>query len=381
MLLHSSSQVRPALRIDSAELRLVELKLLNPFRISTGVVTKKVFPLLTLRSGNIEGYAEGVADVLPDYLPETTVSSMMMMRDVFLPQIVNMSFSTPYEINLMTRRWRDHQMAKACVEMAFWDLWSKSLGLSLSQALGGTRKEVEVGVSLGIKEIPETLSDVEHHVQQGYRRIKLKVMPGHDLKLLEKVRNNFPDIHLTVDGNCAYSLADLSVLQRMDEFGLDYIEQPFAWDDLLDHAKLQSLMRTAICLDECIRSPELCRKALAIDAGRVINIKVGRVGGHAYARQIHDMCQAHDVPVWCGGMLEAGIGRAHNIHLSTLEQFKRPGDTSSSSRYFERDIVCESLEAENGIMIVPAQCAGIGVTLDHGFIEHVTLSSEKFGSA
>lgn len=378
MHIHSSPQLRPALRIDSAELRLVELKLLNPFRISTGVMTKKVFPLLILRSDGIEGYAEGVVDVLPDYLPETTVSSMMMMRDVFLPQMVGKSFSTPYEINLMTRRWRDHQMAKACVEMAFWDLWSKSLGLSLSQALGGTRKEVEVGVSLGIREIRETLLDVERHVQQGYRRIKLKVMPGHDLKLLEHVRNRFPDIHLTVDANCAYSLADLSVLQQMDGFALDYIEQPLAWDDLHDHAKLQSLMRTAICLDECIRSPELCRKALAIDAGRVINIKVGRVGGHASARQIHDICQAHDVPVWCGGMLEAGIGRAHNIHLSTLEQFKRPGDTSSSSRYFERDIVCESLETENGIMPVPMQGAGIGVTLDQDFLDRVTLSREEF---
>lgn len=378
MLFQAPSQLRPKLRIDSAELRLVELKLLNPFRISTGVATKKTFPLLILRSGNIEGYAEGVCDTLPDYLPETTVSSMMMMRDVFLPQIIGKEFSTPYELSQMMRHWRDHQMAKACVEMAYWDLWSKSLGLSLSHALGGTRKDVEVGVSLGIKEIPESLLDVERHVQQGYRRIKLKVMPAHDLKLLEKVRNRFPDIHLTVDANCAYTLADLALLRQFDDFGLDYIEQPLAWDDLQDHAKLQSMMRTAICLDECIRTPELCRKALAIDAGRVINIKVGRVGGHAYARQIHDICQAHDVPVWCGGMLESGIGRAHNIHLSTLEQFKRPGDTSSSSRYFERDIVCEKLETENGIMPVPSNGAGIGVTLDYDFLETVTLSKEAF---
>jgi len=370
--------IRPELYIDSAELRLVELKLLHPFRISTGVMTRKLFPLVILRSGDLEGYAEGVADVLPDYLPETTVSSMMMMRDVFLPQMVGRSFGAPQEIEAMTRNWRDHQMAKACVEMAFWDLWAKSLGLPLSKALGGTRSEVMVGVSLGIKEIPETLVDVERHVQQGYRRVKLKVMPGHDVKLVEMVRTHFPDIHLTVDANCAYTLADLPVLRQLDCLDLDYIEQPLAWDDLQDHARLQSQMKTAICLDECIRTPELCRKALSIDAGRVINVKVGRVGGHVNAKRIHDICQAHDVPVWCGGMLEAGIGRAHNIHLSTLEQFKRPGDTSSSSRYFERDIVCEPLETENGIMPLPSNGAGIGVTLDMEFLDTVSVSKEIF---
>lgn len=370
------SPLRAPLVIDSAELRLIELPLLQPFTISSGTMVKKVMPLVILRGGGHEGYAEGVADVLPDYLPETIVSSMMMLRDVLLPQVVGRAFANPQQIERLFRPWRDHQMAKAAVEMAFWDLWAKVQGLPLWQVLGGTRSEVEVGVSLGIKEIPRTLADVRVHVQQGYRRIKLKVMPGHDLRLLDAVRAEFPDIHLTVDANCCYTLADLPVLRAMDGYGLDYIEQPLAWNDLHDHVRLQAMLATPICLDECIRSLADCRKALASDAGRVINIKVGRLGGHVVAKQVHDLCLAHDVPVWCGGMLEAGIGRAHNIHLCTLEQFSRPGDTSSSSRYFQRDIVAEPLETANGLMPIPANGAGIGVTLDWDFLDSVSGSVE-----
>ncbi|MDO9524737.1 MAG: o-succinylbenzoate synthase [Gemmobacter sp.] len=372
------SPIRPPLRIEKAELRLVELPLIQPFTIANGTMYKKVFPLVVLHAEGHEGYAEGVADVLPDYLPETIVSSMLMLREVFLPQMVGQSFENPQAVERMIRPWRDHQMAKAAVEMAFWDLWAKVQGQPLRSVLGGTKPEVEVGVSLGIKDISRTLNDVGVHVQQGYRRIKLKVMPGHDLRLLEAVRKDFPDIHLTVDANCSYTLADMSVLRAMDGFGLDYIEQPLAWNDLHDHARLQAVMTTPICLDECIRSVADCRKALASHAGRVINIKVGRLGGHVEARRVHDLCQAWDVPVWCGGMLEAGIGRAHNIHLSTLEQFTKPGDTSSSSRYFHRDIVVEKLETENGLMPVPANGAGIGVTLDWDFLATVTTSTEKF---
>lgn len=370
--------IRVPLRIDQAELRLIELPLIQPFTIATGTMTRKVFPLVVLHGEGFEGYAEGVADVLPDYLPETIASSMMLLRDVLLPQLVGHSFENPQAVERLIRPWRDHQMAKATVEMAFWDLWAKVQGLPLRSVLGGTKTEVEVGVSLGIRDIPRTMADVAQHVQQGYRRIKLKVMPGHDLRLLEAVRHDFPDIHLTVDANCSYTMADLQVLRALDGFGLDYIEQPLAWNDLHDHARLQAMMATPICLDECIRSVADCRKALASDAGRVINIKVGRLGGHVEARRVHDLCQAWDVPVWCGGMLEAGIGRAHNIHLSTLEQFTKPGDTSSSSRYFHRDIVAEKLETDNGLMPVPANGAGIGVTLDWDFLNSVTTTTESF---
>ncbi len=206
-----------------------------------------------------------------------------------------------------------------------------------------------------------------------------KIKQGHDVALLEAVRKAFPAIKLTVDANTDYRLSDIAVLQAMDGFGLDYIEQPLAYDDIYDHARLQKQMKTAICLDESIRTVTHARQALQMQAGRVINIKVGRVGDHTEARMIHDLCKAFDVPVWCGGMLEAGIGRAHNIHLSTLSNFTKPGDTSSASRYFKRDIVNEPLEVANGVIGVPSNGAGIGVTLDMPFLDTVTTHREEIG--
>ena len=367
---------RAALCVDSAELRLVRLPLVTPFTIATGTMTEKIFPLLTLRSDGIEGYAEGVMDPLPDYLEETVAGAMDLLRNVLLPQVVGQRFDNPQALARRLAPWRANHMAKATVEMAFWDLWAKSLGLPLQTVLGGSGAAVDVGVSLGIGPVPETVERVAAHLEQGYRRIKLKVKPGHDIGLLQAVRGAFPDAHLTVDANCCYTLADTALLQRMDDFALDYIEQPLAWDDIHDHATLQARVRTPICLDECIRTVEHARKALQTDAARVINIKVGRSGGYCTALRIHDLCEAFAVPVWCGGMLESGIGRAHNIHLSTLPNFTKPGDTSSASRYFTRDIVNERLETEGGRMAVPAG-AGIGVTLDHDYLRAATLSVES----
>lgn len=361
------------LRIDGATLRLVRLPLVTPFTIATGTMTEKVFPLLTLKAGGIEGYAEGVMDPLPDYLEETVAGAMDLLANVLLPQVLGKGFATPESLARLMAPWRANHMAKATVEMAFWDLWAKSLDLPLQTVLGGEGDAVEVGVSLGIGPIAGTLERVAAHLAQGYRRIKLKVKPGHDIALLQAVRQAFPEAHLTVDANCCYTLADTGLIRRMDDFALDYIEQPLAWDDIHDHAVLQSRLRTPICLDECIRTVEHARKALQTDAARVINIKVGRSGGHAAARRIHDLCEAFQVPVWCGGMLESGIGRAHNIHLSTLPNFTKPGDTSSASRYFTRDIVCEKLEAVEGRMPVP-KGPGIGVTLDLDYLATATLS-------
>ncbi|MCB6179075.1 o-succinylbenzoate synthase [Rhodobacter sp. Har01] len=367
------------LRIEAAELRLVRLPLLTPFTIATGTMTEKLFPLLTLRADGIEGCAEGVMDPLPDYLEETTAGAMAFLRDALLPQVLGKAFANPAELNARLAPWRGNQMARATVEMAFWDLWAKSLNLPLQSLLGGFGDAIDVGVSLGIGPIPGTLDRVAAHVAQGYKRIKLKIMPGHDLALLQAVRAAFPDVHLTVDANSAYTLADTALLQRLDGFALDYIEQPLAWDDIHDHATLQARMATPICLDESIRTVEHARKALQTDAGRVINIKVGRVGGYHTALRIHDLCAAFSVPVWCGGMLESGIGRAHNIHLSTLPNFTRPGDTSSSSRYFARDIIEQRLEATTGRMPVP-QGPGIGVTLDRDFLKSVTVSAESLSA-
>ena len=372
-----SSATRSPLRIDGATLRLVRLPLVTPFTIATGTMTEKVFPLLTLRADGIEGHAEGVMDPLPDYLEETVAGAMNLLEKVLLPQVLGQSFAHPDHLARRLAPWRANHMARATVEMAFWDLWAKSLDLPLQTVLGGEGDAIDVGVSLGIGPIDSTLDRVAAHLDQGYKRIKLKVKPGHDLALLQAVRGAFPGAHLTVDANCCYTLADSDLIRRMDDFDLDYIEQPLAWDDIHDHATLQGRIRTAICLDECIRTVDHARQALQSDAARVINIKVGRSGGHSAARQIHDLCQAFQVPVWCGGMLESGIGRAHNIHLSTLPNFTKPGDTSSASRYFTRDIIEQKLECVNGRMPVPPG-PGIGVTLDLDYLATATLSQQDF---
>ncbi len=373
------TKTRAHLRIEAADLRLVRLPLVTPFTIATGTMTEKVFPLLTLKADGIEGYAEGVMDPLPDYLEETVAGAMDLLRTVLLPQVIGQTFAHPKELARQLAPWRANHMAKATVEMAFWDLWAKSLNLPLQTALGGTGDAIDVGVSLGIGPISGTIAQVAAHLEQGYKRIKLKVKPGHDLDLLRAVRAEFPDAHLTVDANSCYTLADTALLLQMDHFALDYIEQPLAWDDIHDHATLQTRLKTPICLDECIRTVEHARKALQTDAARVINIKVGRSGGYTNALRIHDLAEAFAVPVWCGGMLEAGIGRAHNIHLSTLPNFTKPGDTSSASRYFTRDIIHEKLEATNGRMPLP-QGPGIGVTLDTDYLKAATLSLESLSA-
>lgn len=366
----------PGLRIEAAELRLIRLPLITPFVISTGTMTEKHILLLTLRAEGLEGYAEGVMDPLPDYLEETIPGGLAFLREAILPQIIGRRFGNPAELGAILTPWRGHRMSKAMVEMALWDLWAKALNLPLAAALGGVRDRVDSGVSLGIADIPVTLDRVGAALAQGYKRIKLKIRRGHDLAMIAEVRRQFPEARLTVDANTDYRLTDLPLFHAMDQFGLDYIEQPLAFDDIHDHARLQARLVTALCLDESIRSATDARQALVAGACRVVNIKVGRVGGHGAARAIHDLCAGFDVPVWCGGMLEAGIGRAHNIHLSTLANFTKPGDVASASRYFHRDIIRESLDVVDGVMAVPVAGPGIGVTPDHGFIDTITATRE-----
>ena len=362
--------------IEAAELHIVSLPLITPFVISNQTLTDKTFPLLVLKGEGIEGIAEAVMDQIPDYLEETIPAAMAFLQDVLLPRIVGKRFASPYELEPILAPWRGNRMAKAVVEMAFWDLWAKSLGIPLKAALGGVRGAVDVGVSIGIGSVELTLERIAEAQAAGYKRTKLKIAKGHDVALLDAVRARYPDIKLTVDANTDYGLEDLALLRRFDEFDLDYIEQPLAFDDIHDHAQVQAALKTAICLDESIRNAGDARKALEMRAARVINIKVGRVGGFAAARAIHDVSAAFGAPVWCGGMLEAGIGRAHNIHLATLANFTKPGDTSSASRYFKRDIVNEPLESANGEMPVPNNGAGIGVTLDRDYMKSVTSHSE-----
>ncbi|WP_102127324.1 o-succinylbenzoate synthase [Deinococcus planocerae] len=364
-------------RIEAAELLLVRLPLNFRFETSFGVQTEKLIPLLVLHGDGVQGLAEGTMEFAPMYREETIAGALHLLREVFLPRVLGRTFANPEAVEAALGTFRGNRMARAMVEMAAWDLWARTLGAPLGTLLGGHKTEVEVGVSLGIQaDEAATVEVVRRHVEQGYRRIKLKIKPGWDVQPVRAAREAFPDIRLTVDANSAYTLADSGRLAALDEFDLTYIEQPLAWDDLVDHAELQRRLRTPLCLDESVTSAADARKGLSLGAGRVINLKVSRVGGHAEARRVHDVAQAFGAPVWCGGMLESGVGRAHNVHLSTLPNFALPGDTSSASRYWETDVVNEPLEAVNGLMPVP-QGPGIGVTLNREFVARVAELEEE----
>jgi o-succinylbenzoate synthase len=284
----------------------------------------------------------------------------------------------PDEVSERFAHIRGNYMAKAALEGAVWDLYARRQNLSLSKALGGSKSQIEVGLSVGIQPtIDETLRKIEAGLNEGYKRIKIKIKPSWDLNLTRAVRNEFPSIPLMVDANSAYTLADADHLAQLDEFDLMMIEQPLAHDDLIDHAELQVRMRTPICLDESIHSAEDVRKAIKLGSTQIINIKIGRVGGLTEAKKIHDLCQTYGVPVWCGGMLESGIGRAHNIAITTLANFTLPGDTAASSKYWPRDIVHPEITVDNGIISVP-DTPGIGYEPDHDQIKALTLHEKVY---
>lgn len=363
------------MKIDEVELRIVRLPFRTPFTTSFAVETEKEAIVVTVRSSGVEGYGESVMDVVPLYREETVAGAMHLLRAALVPELLAHGVEHPSELRARWERWRGNPMAKACLEMAVWDLHARQLGVPLRTLLGGERTEIPVGASLGMNPVEATVASVTAHVEQGYRRVKLKIEPGWDLELLAAVRAVHPDIELTVDANSAYTLDDLPVLREIDQFNLHYIEQPLHWDDLTDHAVLARELRTPICLDESLTSPARVRSALDLGACTVVNMKVARVGGIQAMREIHDLCVARGVPMWCGGMLELGIGRAHNIHLATMPGYVYPGDTASASRTYVRDIVEQQLEATDGIMPVP-DGPGIGVTLDRPFLEDVTVSAD-----
>ena len=378
----------PALHIDRAEMFLLKLPLKFRFETSFGVQTSKTVPLIVLHGPDTDssdgqvGLGEGVMEDAPMFREETITGALYLLKELFLPAVLGQSFANPQAMMLRLSGFRGNPMAKAMLEAAAWDLWARGLGVPLAHLLGGVREQVAVGVSLGIQESEAaTVQAVETHLGQGYRRIKLKIKPGWDVQPLRGVRQAFPDIALTVDANSAYTLADTRTFQTLDQYGLDYIEQPLAYDDLLDHAALQRRIATPLCLDECVVSAETARKALSLDAGRVINVKQGRVGGVAESLRLHDVAQAFSVPLWCGGMLESGVGRALNIHLSALPGFTKPGDTASASRYWDTDVINEPLEMVGGYQQVPTG-PGLGVTLNREFVtrvasEHWTTDGER----
>ena len=363
----------PAIKIDGVELRLIRLPLTEPFETSFGKIDSRLIFLLNLQAEGLTGWGEVVASEEPRYSYETVRTALHVIQDFFAPALLSAPIADLNELAQRLAPFRGHNMAKAGIELAFMDLLAQLTQQSLSSLIGGERERIAVGVSLGIQPtLSKLLQRVEHYLSLGYQRIKLKIKPGWDLDVVDEVRRRHPEILLSVDANSAYTLDDQEHLKKLDDFNLLMIEQPLQNDDLIDHAKLQSVLTTPLCLDESIVSERHARLALDLESCRIINLKVGRVGGYSQALGIHDLCAARKVPVWCGGMLESGIGRAHNIALASLKGFTLPGDISASSRYFERDIISPGVVvAADGTVAVP-DGQGLGFAVDLGFIERRT---------
>ncbi len=361
------------MRIDTVELRLIRMRLKTPF-VTSGWAQQDRRPLLVrVYADSLSGIGECVAGEGPFYSPETFETAWHVLSQFLVPAVLHGDLESPADARERMGNVRGHPMAKAALEMALSDLWARAAGQSLSQWLGGTRDHVASGVSVGIQGSLERLEEVVGgHLEEGYQRIKIKIRPGWDLEPVGALRRRFPGITLTVDANAAYRLSDAAHLRALDDYGLLMIEQPLEEGDLDDHAALQGQLRTAICLDESIVDSRAAERAIARGACRIINIKPGRVGGLAEARRIHDIAARAGIPVWCGGMLETGVGRAHNVALASLPNFRLPGDTSASGRYWDEDIVDPPFALRpDGTLPVPTGL-GIGVTLRENLISRQT---------
>ena len=366
------------LSVERARLRVVSLPLVSPFTTSFGTQVERRALLVELYSQGLVGLGECAAGIDPGYSSETYRTAIEALRRHILPSILGREAAS---VAAQAERWgwvRGHLMAKAAVEMALLDLAGQMAGLSLKEILGGVKERIPSGVSIGIQtSLDATLSAIEGYLGQGYQRIKLKCKPGYDIQLAGAVRARFPDTPVMLDANSAYTLADAPRLRELDQFHLMMIEQPLAHDDLIDHAELQSQIETPICLDESVESLADLRAALRLGSGRILNIKLGRVGGLLPARKIHDRCLAAGWPVWCGGMLETGIGRAANLALASLPGFTLPGDTSASDRYFQEDLLAEPFTlAGDGTLPVPSG-PGLGVQVDPRRLDRATVLMEE----
>ncbi|RDW18500.1 o-succinylbenzoate synthase [Oceanobacillus arenosus] len=359
--------------IKQLKLRKLIMNLKHPFTTSFGTIQEKEFFITEAIDvdGN-HGFGESVAFSSPWYTEETVATNQHVMEDFLIPILQTNKMNHPDEVSKLFKPIKGNNMAKAALEGAVWDLYAKQKGISLAEALGGDKKQIDVGISIGIQSSVEALIEViSQSVEAGYKRIKLKIKPGWDLEVLQEVRSHFPDTLIMADANSAYTREDIDHLKKLDELHLMMIEQPLAHDDIVDHAKLQAVIHTPICLDESIHSLEDTRKAFELGSCKIINIKIGRVGGLTEAKKIHDFCLEHDIPVWCGGMLESGIGRAHNIALTTLPQFILPGDTAGSANYWEKDIIQPEVIAENGVIHVP-DSPGIGYEINKDALDEFT---------
>jgi o-succinylbenzoate synthase len=366
------------MRIRQITLRELGMKLIAPFEISNGVSYDRRILLVEADVDGVAGWAECVAGESPQYSPETVETARHVLRDHLWPLMKGKEFERAADIFGMLEPVRGHNMAKGGLEAAVWDAEAKQKGLPLWKLLGGTREETACGVSIGIKNsLDELAAVVNTELDAGYQRIKIKIKPGKDLEQVKRLRQDFPKIKLMVDANSAYRLEDWPKLKQLDAYYLMMIEQPLGWEDIYSHAELQKKLITPICLDECVHTLEHARAALALGACKIINLKLGRVGGFTAARNIHDLCEQNGIPVWCGGMLESGIGRAHNIALSSLPNFTLPGDVSASRRYWREDIIePEVVVSSQGTIRMPAG-PGIGFEPRMDRIEKLTTRIER----
>lgn len=345
------------------------MPLVSAFETSFGRTTVRRILLVKIWADGIVGYGECTAPEHPFYNHESIDTAWLMISSYLAPSLIEKEFTYPPEIISFFPQIRGHNMAKAALETAAWDIYSQATQIPLSKVLGGTLTEIPCGVSIGIQDdITSLLKKIERELAAGYQRIKIKIKPGLDLALIKAVRAEFPNIQLMVDANSAYTLSDLSLLKSFDEYNLMMIEQPLEHDDIIDHATLQQKITTPVCLDESILNVDDARKALSIGACKIINIKLGRVGGHHSAQKISQYCHQNNIPVWCGGMLESGIGRAHNIALSSLEGFTLPGDVSASKRYWTQDIVEPAIEVTSKGTIIVSNSPGLGYHINEKLI-------------
>jgi O-succinylbenzoate synthase len=364
------------MKIETITLYHLRMVLRTPFETSFGRIQGRECILIEVHAEGLTGFGECVADRDPGYSYETTSTAWSMLQEFLAPAVIGQEVAGPEDFQRRVAAVRGHPLAKAGLELALWDLLGQAQGRALRALLGGVRTTVEVGVSVGLQGSPAALvRTVAGYLAQGYRRIKLKIKPGRDLDDVRAVRQAFPEIRLQVDANSAYTLENAAALRPLDDLTLLLIEQPLAEDDLLDHARLQAQFKTPLCLDESILSVRHARQALEAGACRIINIKAGRVGGLSQARAIHDLCQAQGAPVWCGGMLETGVGRAANLALAALPGFTLPGDISASDRYYAEDITHQRFALNPDSTITVPDGPGLGVTVDRAALQRATQRS------
>jgi o-succinylbenzoate synthase len=367
------------MHLEKIEIRHIKMELVTPFSTSMGTENAIEHLIIRIDAEGMTGWGECVAGSNPYYTYETVQTAWHILQDFLILSVLGKEISMVDDVKKIFSPVRGHRMAKAGMETAIWDLFAKAKGISLSKMIGGVRDKIDVGVSIGIQSsLEELINKVDSYLKEGYRRIKIKISPGNDIQFVKAFRKEFPDILLQVDANSAYKLEDVNIFKEMDNYNLLLIEQPLGYEDIYEHSKLQREIKTPICLDESIHSLDDTRAAIELDSCRVINIKPGRVGGFTESKLIHDYCASKNIPVWCGGMLESGIGRAGNIALASLSNFTLPGDISASKRYYKEDIIePEFVLNDDGTIDVPTN-TGIGVDVNIEKLDKVTVRKESF---